>query len=349
MNAHSKALYRAVTFGRPDFIPMTFHINAACWHHYDQDALFDLMEAHKLLFPDFTRPSTPFVPEYALCARKDAPYTDDFGCVWSTSDDGITGTVTGHPIKSWEAFAAYRAPDPETCMGIGPMDWAREAQNVRSRKDAGEFVVAGLRHGHTFLQLCDLRGYENLLYDMMDEDPRLDALIALVEEFNASIVKKYVDMGVDMINYAEDLGMQFGPMLSPAHFKKYIKPSYKRLMRRALDAGLFVQMHSDGDIRALADGLVDSGVQVLNLQDLVNGVRWIAGKYKGKLCIELDIDRQSVTPFGTPAQVDALIRDEVRALANPAGGLMMVYGLYPGVPLPNVAALMDAMERYAVL
>ena len=26
---------------------------------------------------------------------------------------------------------------------------------------------------------------------------------------------------------------------------------------------------------------------------------------------------------------------------------MMIYGLYPGVPLENVKALMDAMERYA--
>ena len=26
---------------------------------------------------------------------------------------------------------------------------------------------------------------------------------------------------------------------------------------------------------------------------------------------------------------------------------MMIYGLYPGVPLENVRALMDALERYA--
>jgi hypothetical protein len=26
---------------------------------------------------------------------------------------------------------------------------------------------------------------------------------------------------------------------------------------------------------------------------------------------------------------------------------MMIYGLYPGVPLENVKAIMDAMERYA--
>jgi hypothetical protein len=60
----------------------------------------------------------------------------------------------------------------------------------------------------------------------------------------------------------------------------------------------------------------------------------------------LDIDRQNITPHGTPAQVDALIREEVEKLGSKQGGLMMIYGLYPGVPLENVGALMDAMEEY---
>ena len=106
-------------------------------------------------------------------------------------------------------------------------------------------------------------------------------------------------------------------------------------------------MHSDGDIRTLADDIVGSGVEILNLQDLVNGIDWIAGKYRGKLCVELDIDRQTVTPYGTPKEIDALIREEVSKIGTAAGGLCMIYGLYPGVPLENVKALMDAMEKYA--
>ena len=136
-------------------------------------------------------------------------------------------------------------------------------------------------------------------------------------------------------------------MLSPAYFQKYIKPSYRRLMQPALDAGVIVHMHSDGDIRLLVDDLLDDGVQVVNLQDLVNGIDWIAQRFRGKTCVELDIDRQHVTVSGTPADIDALIRREVAAIGTPAGGLAMIFGLYPGTPLENVAALMDAMEKYA--
>jgi len=106
-------------------------------------------------------------------------------------------------------------------------------------------------------------------------------------------------------------------------------------------------MHSDGDIRSLCDDIVEGGVNVLNLQDLVNGVDWIASRFRGKICIELDIDRQRITPFGKPKDIDALIREEVEKLARKQGGLMMIYGLYPGVPAENITALMDAMEKYA--
>ena len=77
--------------------------------------------------------------------------------------------------------------------------------------------MRGLRHGHTFLQLCDIRGYENLLFDMEDEEERLPELIDLVEQFNLELVKRYCALGVDVMGYAEDLGMQNGPMLSPRH------------------------------------------------------------------------------------------------------------------------------------
>lgn len=87
---------------------------------------------------------------------------------------------------------------------------------------------------------------------------------------------------------------------------------------------------------------------VLNLQDLVNGVDWIRDTYRGKLCIELDIDRQSITVFGTPAEVDALIRMEVEKLSCPDGGLMMIFGLYPGTPLKNSRGTDGCNGRYAV-
>ena len=340
-------LYRAIFFEKPDYIPMTFAINGACWHHYPQEWLVEQIVNHPFLFPNYVPPKLPYEPYYSLVQRKDEPYVDDFGCRWETADDGITGTVVGHPLADWDAFDGYTFPDPEKCMGIGPVDWAAERERIQKARAEGRFVSASLRHGHTFLQLSDIRGYQNLLFDMTDEEPNLYKLIEGVEAFNQAIVDKYLDIGVDMFGFPEDLGMQVGPMLSPEDFRTYIKPTYTRMMDSVRKKGLPIHMHSDGDIRMLVDDIVDSGVVVINLQDLVNGIDWIKERFRNKLCVDLDIDRQNVTVFGSPAQVDELIRAEVEALATPQGGLSMIYGLYPGTPMANVTALMDAMEKYA--
>ena len=338
---------RAIRFERPDYIPMNFVINTSCWHHYPKEALYDLMEEHKFLFPDFKRPPFDWMPEYPLVARADQPYTDPMGCAWHTSDNGITGTVTEHPLYDWEAFnTTWKIPDPETTDGLYTVDWNKRIEEWNNIKAKGGIFRGKLRHGHTFLQLCDLRGYQNLLCDMMDEEPLLDELIEQLDDFNLALVKRFVDNGCASMEYPEDLGMQVGPMLSPDMFKKYIKPSYKKIMKPARDVGIPIHMHSDGDIRLLVDDITDSGVEIINLQDLVNGIDWIADRFKGKLCVELDIDRQKITPYGTPEEIDALILEEVSKIATPKGGLCMVYGLYPGVPLENVKAVMDAMEKY---
>ncbi len=347
MNTTKSNILKTIHFDGPDYIPMIFHINESCWNHYPPDALKELMAEHKLLFPDFQNGPGRVELDYSIPERVGKPFLDGWGCLWETSMDGIVGSVTKHPLESWDSFDDYNAPDPRIDSGKGAVDWKKVRIEIAQAKANGWFTVGGLRHGHTFLQLIDIRGYENLLLDMFDDDPRLWKLIKLVERFNADIIKNYLDIGVDMMTYAEDLGMQNGPLISPEMFYKYIKPSYERLMKPPLDAGCIIHMHSDGHIHALAEGLIDGSVAVLNLQDLVNGIDWIKETLKGRVCIDLDIDRQKITPKGTPADIDALIRQEVEKLGGKEGGLMMIYGLYPGVPLENAKTLMDAMEKYA--
>lgn len=339
-------ILRAIRFGRPDYVPMSFQINAACWHHYDQNALQDLMSVHPFLFPDFSRQER-VTPHYALNQKKDHPYTDPWGCVWETTDDGIIGSVRQHPLEDWSKFNEYKAPDPGKTNGTHPVDWRGTAARVEQQKKNGELVWGGLPHGHTFLRLQDIRGYENLILDMLDEDPNLGLLIEMVEKFNHEYVVRWLEFEPDMMSYPEDLGMQVGPMLSPDSFRKYIKPVYQRLMQPARNQGCIVHMHSDGDIRTLVDDLIEGGVEVINLQDLVNGIDWIADRFAGRTCIDLDVDRQAITAHGTPEQIDELIRSEVEKIGRREGGLMMTYGLYPGIPIENIEALMNAMEKYA--
>jgi uroporphyrinogen decarboxylase len=346
MEVISRNTIQAIQFERPEYIPMTFWINPACWHHYPSDDLQELMAEHRILFPDFD-PRKNYMSPIAPWERAGGPYTDFWGCTWETSDDGITGFVTGHPLEDWKEFESFRSPDPELSNGVGEIHWSQIRAKIEESRSEGKFYAGSLEHGYAFQRLSYLRGYENLLFDMTDCEPRLEKLIEMIENFNMQIVQRYLELDIALMCYPEDLGMQQGPMVAPDHLRTYIKPMYERLMAPARQADCLVHMHSDGDIRDLADDLLISGVDVLNLQDLVNGLDWIEANLKGRVCIDLDIDRQHITRFGSPEQIDQLIRLEVERLGSREGGLMMIYGLYPDVPLENVKALMDSMERYA--
>ncbi|MFW5845018.1 MAG: uroporphyrinogen decarboxylase family protein, partial [Planctomycetota bacterium] len=168
----------------------------------------------------------------------------------------------------------------------------------------------------------------------------------IVADFNQVQVEHYLEAPLDMMRYPEDLGMQQGPLLSPDHFRRYILPSYHRLMAPAAEAGCVVHMHSDGDLHALADDLLRLPIDVLNPQAEVNGIDWLAGTLKGRMCLDLSMGGP-VLDRGDPAAIDAHVRRTVETLGSRDGGLMLRYGLYPGVAMANVAAIMDAFEKYS--
>ena len=87
-------------------------------------------------------------------------------------------------------------------------------------------------------------------------------------------------------------------------------------------------------------------MNIINLQDLAHGIDNIARELKGRVCIDLDIDRQSTVPFGSRQEILDLIEQEIRVLGSPQGGLTMVIGIYPPTPPENVAAVLTALERY---
>ena len=198
-------LIRTIRFETPEYIPMDFIINDACWNHYDHNALFDLIESHSLLFPDFKRPDSKYKPQYLVTALADIPYTDPWNCVWKTAEDGITGSVHGHPLASLDSFAKYGAPDSSITDGTYPIDWNLLSKEVEALKASGKFILGGLPHGHTFLRIQDIRGYENFIFDMVDEIPDIFKLIEMVEEFNYSFISKWIGLEPDMISYPEDL------------------------------------------------------------------------------------------------------------------------------------------------
>lgn len=118
-----------------------------------------------------------------------------------------------------------------------------------------------------------------------------------------------------------------------------------KMYSRCHDAGCDVYMHTDGHIIPIIPDLIDCGVNVINPQIRANGLDNLVRACKGKVCINLDLDRQ-MFPFGTPAEIDAHVRECVEALGDPAGGLWLNAEIGPDIPLENVEAICQALLKY---
>jgi hypothetical protein len=339
---------KAYTFTQPMRIPIRFEINYACLEAYDLEELRKLVSRHSLLFKDHEHGFLdPRQRRPAPWQTRGSEYEDSWGSLWRTTTNGITGTVIRFPMADWGALRNWRPPDPAEPDGWSRIDWEAVRRRVHKDEETIGFSIGELRHGFFFLTLEYLRGYENLIYDMHDRREELNRLISMVEEFNAYFVRRYLQLDVSLVAFPEDLGAQNGPMISPAFFRKYLSPSYGRLMQPVKKRGKVVYMHSDGHILELLDELIACGVTVINLQDRVNGIDEIRKRCKGRIAVDLDIDRQEVTRNGSPKDVEELIREAVAKLSSPRGGVSLVYDLYPGIPMRNVEAVMQAMEEYS--
>jgi len=336
---------RNVRFQGPEYMPCSVSISGGAWDMWREE-MEEVCLRHPLFFPGFEKGKRDFDHwDFGPAHRAGEDFTDAWGCVWHSDIDGIEGVVVEHPLADWDRLASYRAPDANVLRDRGPAAWEEAAYKTAAAKAAGQLTSGNLAHGFMLMRMYYLRGFENLMLDFASDEPRLQDLVDLVNGHNRVIVDRYRAMGVDLMHFGEDLGTQTASLISPRHFRRWILPAYESLMRPCRDQGMIIGSHSDGYIMELIDILLEAGLDMVNPQDLCNGIDNLAREIKGRVCIKLDMDRQTVVPFGTPADVRALVEEEVRKLGSPQGGLEMVCGIYPPTPPRNFDALCGALEE----
>jgi len=270
---------------------------------------------------------------------KEHKWRDDWGCLWHFPGMGLDGQVVEHPLDDWRKLDAWQPPTPDERI-------AQIRRQASESPDGKGPRGIGFEHGFLFLRLTYLRGFENFMVDVAEENPELFELRDLVTDYWCRIAEAALDCGAKHVGAGDDLGLQDRLPISPAAWRKLLKPGFSRIFGMARERGATVGLHTDGWIVDIIPDLIEMGVTDLNPQDLVNGLDTLAELAKGKVHISLDIDRQRITVFGTPDEVDDHIRDCIATLGSPEGGLSLTWGVYPGTPIENIEAAVRAMAKY---
>jgi len=305
---------KAMLYLHPEAIPISCYFLPATWAKY-RDALHDLVDRHPIVFQNAYQGYNAYDDIGGTYAQ--GTHVDEWGCVWSNIQHGCEAFVTGHPYPEREMLRTLTAPPPG----------------------------AGLPHGFMFLRLTYLRGFEEAMLDFAEEPAELRRMIDVVLAYNLGEIDAALAKHPEMIYFGDDLGMQIALPISPAQWRKYLKPCYQEMYGRCRAAGSYVYMHTDGHILPIIPDLIDCGVNVLNPQIRANGLAGLVAVCKGKICLNLDLDRQ-LFPFCTPAEIDTHVREVVEQLGAPEGGLWLTAECGPDVPLDNIEAICLALERY---
>lgn len=334
-----KALY----FGEPEWTPFVVKLMPATWMKYRED-LEELVLAHPRVFPGYKKGDRDFDalpnPLYEL-----GQHTDCWGIVWNNIEEGLDSIPVVHPLENWDAFDGYTPPDPMCDDQFGPRDWGQLVNDMAAAKAQGGIARANpLPHGFMYMLLYYLRGFENLMLDMATDDPRLHRLIAIVEAYNVAVIQKALELGAELIAGGEDLGLQHGLPISPAMWRKYIKPTYEAMYGPCRDAGIPVYEHTDGYILDIIPDLIEVGVRILNPQIRANGLDGLQQMAKGKVCVHLDLDRQ-MFPFATPSEIEDHIVVMHEGMYLPEGGLMLHAEAEPDVTLEQIDAICTTLEK----
>lgn len=333
---------RTVEFRYPEWIPCYVGLAPILFKLYRQD-LERLISEHPRIFPGYIPGQRDYdwmPPAYHLGER----YRDNWGCVWLNIQEGIEGQVVESPLADWSALASWRPPDPRCYFEREEADWERITSVLSENRRLGK--LASGNGERLFDRLYALRGFENLMLDFALEPPELQRLIDILTEHELHLIELWIETGVDVIAFHTDIGTQRGLMISPASFRKYIKPMFMTLFQKCRQAGVHVSLSSDGRLLEIVDDLLECGVSVHDPQLRANGLDGIRRAYRGRLCVNLDLDRQGF-PFMTPAEMRDQVREVIDALALPEGGLMLLAQFYGNdIPLPVIAACLEAMEDY---
>lgn len=195
-----------------------------------------------------------------------------------------------------------------------------------------------------------LRGMEQLMLDMLDDEPIAQRLFDEVTDRAVFRARQFAKAGCDILYLGDDVGTQHSLLMSQGMYREHIKPRLKAVIdaARCEKLDILVFYHSCGYVLPLIEDFIEAGVDVLNpIQPESMDFQEIHRLYGDRLSFLGGIGTQTTMPFGTPEDVRERTYELLR-IAGPKGGVLPAptHLLEPEVPLANVLAYLDALKSW---
>jgi uroporphyrinogen decarboxylase len=169
-----------------------------------------------------------------------------------------TRSYISHPVSNrtdWEDMKRrYDPTSPERYDGIGWSEWAR------GMVDRDFPVMASLPS--MYWKSRDWVGFENLSMMFLDDPDLVHEMMEHVTIFLMEVMRRAVqEIHVDAVVLNEDMAYKHASMISPAMFREFMMPRYKRLVKFFKELGVpLVMVDCDGHVGELIPLWLEAGI-----------------------------------------------------------------------------------------
>jgi len=259
---------------------------------------------------------------------------------------------------------ASSVADVEACLDVlENFDWPdycdEDFVDLRQKAahlfDNTDYALFGNFAVHIFAAGQLLRGTEQFMVDLAEDsaiahyimDRLVDVYIRRFDDYNLALGQY-----IQIINVNDDLGAQNGLMISPAMYRRSVKPYQERLYRHIKETSdLFLFLHSDGSVYDVIPDLIEMGVDILNPVQF-NCRNMELERLKREFGKDISFwgggcDTQNILPYAKPGEVREHVTKCVATLA-PGGGFVFnqLHNIQPDVPSENITAMYEAVKEW---
>ena len=249
----------------------------------------------------------------------DHPVEDDWGCLWTRTEQKNMGQVVGHPLRNWAALKTYRPPDAKE-----PFYFERLG---REMANAGDRYVVVTSHFNLIERVHMLHGFTDTLVDLYEAPQKVEKLLDMVLEWKiehfGELHRRFGDR-VRGLFLTDDWGTQEAPFIAPKMFREIFLERYRTLATAIHGHGWHFILHSCGRINDLVPSMIEAGVDVLNMQQpRCYGIEEMGTRFAGKVAFLTTVDIQATLPAGDPQAVREEAELLVRHWTTKHGGFIV--------------------------
>lgn len=275
--------------------------------------------------------------------------TDAFGRIYKVVNENghIFPYYVDGMIKTQEDWERFPKPDLKEIFGRSKNLFRTISRRAKKFGNPDFCIMAQDDYCSVFPPVWQGMGMPAFAKALKNNPKLIEERLEQTTEFVIGLFKTYAEAGARVFFEGADIAFKSGPLISPKHVDRYVKPCMKRVTEAVHGWGGKIIFHSDGDITSLLDFIVESGFDALHcLEPPYVDLRLVKKKVGDKLCLLGNIDTSYVLVNGTRKEVEDAVRYAIKIL-GPGGGFMLSpSNSHPAMSLERVKWMIQATRQH---